>query len=101
MGLVIVILKRFFCEFAEENFVIRGSRKAKRWERLGILDPLIRAVVGDTTGVVFRKRLPGLFRLYLALEDHQVFGIQTNANPFLDLVLAVTWRDAQEWAAIR
>lgn len=50
-----MILKRFFCEFAEENFVIRGSRKAKRWERLGILDPLIRAVVG-TRPVLYSGR---------------------------------------------
>jgi FtsP/CotA-like multicopper oxidase with cupredoxin domain len=50
-----VYRKAVYREYADSTFTTLKPRPAE-WEHLGILGPLLRAVVGDTIRVVFRNR---------------------------------------------
>ncbi|HVM43194.1 MAG TPA: multicopper oxidase domain-containing protein [Gemmatimonadales bacterium] len=73
-------LKAIFREYTDSTFTTLKPRDAA-WEHLGILGPLLRAVVGDTIRVVFRNNTPRP----ATMHPHGVFYTKANeGSPYAD-----------------
>ena len=75
-----VLSKAVYREYTDSTFAQLKPRDA-RWEHLGILGPLIRAVVGDTIKVVFRNNV----RFPASVHPHGVFYAKNSEGaPYAD-----------------
>jgi len=73
-------LKAIYREYTDSTFTTLKPRDAA-WEHLGILGPLLRAVVGDTIRVVFRNNTPHP----ASVHPHGVFYSKANeGSPYAD-----------------
>jgi len=73
-------LKAIYREYTDSSFTALKARAAA-WEHLGILGPLLRAVVGDTIRVVFRNNTPHP----ASMHPHGVFYTKSNeGSPYAD-----------------
>lgn len=61
------VKKAIYREYTDSTFTTLKPRPAG-WEHLGILGPLVRAVVGDTIRIIFRNQTP----LTLSMHPHGV-----------------------------
>ena len=72
--------KAVYHEYTDSSFTTRKPRPAE-WEHLGILGPLLRAVVGDTIRVVFRNN--GSYPY--SMHPHGVFyNKDSEGSPYVD-----------------
>ena len=73
-------LKAIYREYTDSTFTTLKPRDAA-WEHLGILGPLLRAVVGDTIRVVFRNNTPHP----ASMHPHGVFYAKSSEGaPYAD-----------------
>jgi len=73
-------LKAVYREYTDSSFTTLKPRGAA-WEHLGILGPLLRAVVGDTIRVVFRNNTPHP----ASMHPHGVFYAKSSEGaPYAD-----------------
>jgi len=73
-------LKAIYREYTDSTFTTLKPRDAA-WEHLGILGPLLRAVVGDTVRVVFRNNTPRP----ASMHPHGVFYAKSSEGaPYAD-----------------
>ena len=61
--------KAQYVEYTDASFSVRRTRPAE-WEHLGLLGPVIRAVVGDTIKIVFKNNTKEQF---VSMHAHGVF----------------------------
>ncbi len=72
--------KAVYREYTDSTFATLKPRDAK-WQHLGILGPLLRAVVGDTIRVVFRNNTPHP----ASMHPHGVFYTKSSeGSPYAD-----------------
>ncbi len=75
-----VYLKAIYREYTDSTFTTLKPRDPK-WQHLGILGPLLRAVVGDTIRVVFRNNTPHP----ASMHPHGVFYTKSSEGaPYAD-----------------